>query len=131
MKTHFSDCMCILKQMFWTQWKTFPVFYIFFIVCGKIIALSEVVFYAEPMRADTSVRGPESQEGACEGPIALAIEVLFYISGFIGPKILNFNPQISIFNLHKRYSWKPSNVTVQLIKWRVFFNTKLGILQSD
>jgi hypothetical protein len=97
MKTHFSDCMCILKQMFWTQWKTVPVFYIFVIVCWKIIALSEVVFYAGPMRVDTSVRGPESQEGACEGPIALAIEVLFYISGFIGPKILNFKRSPSLF----------------------------------
>jgi hypothetical protein len=49
------------------------------------------------MRVDTSVRGPESQEGACEGPIALAIEVLFYISGFIGPKILNFKRSPSLF----------------------------------
>ena len=32
----------------------------------------------------TSVRGPESQEGACEslkGPIALVIDILFWIFG--------------------------------------------------
>jgi len=35
--------------------------------------------------AGTSVRGPESQNGACEslkGPIALAIDILFYLGGF-------------------------------------------------
>ena len=51
--------------------------------------------------AGTSIRGPESQEGACEslkGPVALAIDVLFrffYISFWIFPTILNIKYMLS------------------------------------
>jgi hypothetical protein len=50
-------------------------------VCGLIIThIAFMQGLLERVLAGTSVRGPESKEGACEslkGPIALAIDILF------------------------------------------------------